>query len=117
MQEQVAEREDVSLIPKVFNRLKDRLNEIIVGQEMVIDQMLVAILADGHVLLEGVPGTAKTLVVKTIASLMGTQFGRIQLTPDMLPSDILGVLYLSFESSIFEVSEKIRQRLKGEGLI
>ncbi len=99
MQEQVAEREDVSLIPKVFNRLKDRLNEIIVGQEMVIDQMLVAILADGHVLLEGVPGTAKTLVVKTIASLMGTQFGRIQLTPDMLPSDILG-------TSIYDLTTK-----------
>ncbi|MCW5824025.1 MAG: MoxR family ATPase [Cyanobacteria bacterium TGS_CYA1] len=99
MQEQVAEREDVSLIPKVFNRLKERLNEIIVGQEMVIDQMLVAILADGHVLLEGVPGTAKTLVVKTIASLMGTQFGRIQLTPDMLPSDILG-------TSIYDLTTK-----------
>jgi MoxR-like ATPase len=99
MQEQVAEREDVSLIPKVFSRLKERLNEIIVGQELVIDQMLVAILADGHVLLEGVPGTAKTLIVKTIASLIGTQFGRIQLTPDMLPSDILG-------TSIYDLTTK-----------
>ena len=58
--------------------------------EMVIDQIMVALLADGHVLLEGVPGTAKTMLVKTLANLIGTEFGRVQLTPDMLPSDILG---------------------------
>ncbi len=99
MQEQVVTRENTTLIQNVFGRLRDRLNEIIVGQELVIDQILVSILADGHVLLEGVPGTAKTLVVKTIASLIGSQFSRIQLTPDMLPSDILG-------TSIYDLTTK-----------
>src|SRR5262249_51158167 len=78
------------LITAVFDRLRRGLADVIVGQQMVIDQILVALLAEGHVLLEGVPGTAKTLLVKTLASLIDTEFGRIQLTPDMLPSDITG---------------------------
>ncbi len=86
-------------VADVFGRLRLKLNEFIVGQEMVIDQVLIALLADGHVLLEGVPGTAKTLLVKTMARLIGTDFGRIQLTPDMLPSDILG-------TSIYDLSTK-----------
>lgn len=86
-------------IASIFNRLRERLNSIVVGQEMVIDQILVALLAEGHVLLEGVPGTAKTMLVKTLASLVGTDFGRIQLTPDMLPSDILG-------TSIYDLNTK-----------
>lgn len=86
-------------IAHVFNRLRTKLNEIVVGQEMVIDQLLIALLAEGHVLLEGVPGTAKTMLVKTLAGLVGTDFGRIQLTPDMLPSDILG-------TSIYDLNNK-----------
>ncbi|MFN8552677.1 MAG: MoxR family ATPase [Candidatus Obscuribacterales bacterium] len=72
-------------ISTVFQRLRKSLSDVIVGQEIVIDQLLIALLAEGHVLLEGVPGTAKTLLVKTLASLIGTEFGRVQLTPDMLP--------------------------------
>lgn len=86
-------------IADVFGNLRARINEVIVGQEMVIDQILVALLADGHVLLEGVPGTAKTMLVKTLASLIGTEFGRVQLTPDMLPSDILG-------TSVYDLTTK-----------
>ncbi|HEY9772271.1 MAG TPA: MoxR family ATPase [Planktothrix sp.] len=86
-------------IAEVFGNLRARINEVIVGQEMVIDQILVALLADGHVLLEGVPGTAKTLLVKTLAGLIGTEFGRVQLTPDMLPSDILG-------TSVYDLTTK-----------
>lgn len=93
-------------IETVFNRLKERLNSIIVGQEMVIDQILVALLAEGHILLEGVPGTAKTMLVKTLASLVGTDFGRVQLTPDMLPSDILG-------TSIYDLNTKTFTLKKG----
>jgi len=89
-----------------FTRLKEALNEVIVGQEMVVDQLLVALLAEGHVLLEGVPGTAKTLLVKTLASLVGAEFGRIQLTPDMLPSDILG-------TSVYDLSSKTFSLKKG----
>ncbi len=86
-------------ISPVFQRLRKSLSEVIVGQEIVIDQLLIALLAEGHVLLEGVPGTAKTLLVKTLASLVGTEFGRVQLTPDMLPSDILG-------TSIYDLTTK-----------
>ncbi|MBX9689742.1 MAG: MoxR family ATPase [Candidatus Obscuribacterales bacterium] len=74
-----------------------------VGQDIVIDQLLVALLADGHVLLEGVPGTAKTLLVKSLAKLIGTEFGRIQLTPDMLPSDILGTSIYDLNTKTFSV--------------
>lgn len=90
-------------IAQTFNRLKDSLNEIVVGQKQVIDQILVALLAEGHVLLEGVPGTAKTLLVKTLSSLIDIEFGRIQLTPDMLPSDILGTSVYDLNSRTFSV--------------
>lgn len=72
---------------------------------MVVDQLLVAILADGHVLLEGVPGTAKTMLVKTLAKLIGADFGRIQLTPDMLPSDILGTSIYDLTTKTFSVKK------------
>ncbi len=70
---------------------------------MVIDQLLVGLLADGHVLLEGVPGTAKTLLVKTIAKTIGADFGRVQLTPDMLPSDILGTSIYDLNTKTFSI--------------
>lgn len=73
---------------------------------MVVDQLLVALLAEGHVLLEGVPGTAKTLLVKTLSKCLGAEFGRIQLTPDMLPSDILG-------TSIYDLNTKTFALKKG----
>lgn len=93
-------------ISTVFARLREALNGVVVGQEMVVDQLLVALLAQGHVLLEGVPGTAKTMLVKTLAGLVGAEFGRIQLTPDMLPSDILG-------TSIYDLTTKTFALKKG----
>jgi MoxR-like ATPase len=93
----------VQTISSTFKRLSDALKQFIVGQDMVIDQLLVALLADGHVLLEGVPGTAKTLLVKSLARLIGTDFGRIQLTPDMLPSDILGTSIYDLTTKTFSV--------------
>lgn len=92
-------------ISAVFSKLKEKMIETIVGQEMVIDQLLIAMLAEGHVLLEGVPGTAKTLMVKTLASLIGTEFGRVQLTPDMLPSDILGTSVYDLTSKSFTLKK------------
>ena len=88
-----------------MSRLSSALKQFIVGQEMVIDQLLVGLLADGHVLLEGVPGTAKTLLVKTLAKLIGAEFGRIQLTPDMLPSDILGTSIYDLNTKTFSVKK------------
>jgi MoxR-like ATPase len=100
-----ASQNELSLTKVTFSRLREALNEVIVGQSMVIDQILTAILADGHVLLEGVPGTAKTLLVKTIASLVGAEFGRIQLTPDMLPSDIVGTSVYDLNSRTFNLKK------------
>jgi MoxR-like ATPase len=73
-----------------FTRLADALNQVVVGQAELVQQLLVALLAEGHVILEGVPGTGKTLLVKAIAQLIQADFRRIQLTPDILPTDILG---------------------------
>lgn len=73
-----------------FARLADALNQVVVGQAELVQQLLVALLAEGHVILEGVPGTGKTLLVKAIAQLIQADFRRIQLTPDILPTDILG---------------------------
>ncbi len=70
--------------------LRGRWHRAVVGQQLLIDRMLVAIATGGHVLLEGVPGTAKTLAVKALARCLGLPFGRIQLTPDLLPADLLG---------------------------
>lgn len=72
------------------DRLSDALSQIVVGQSSLVQQLMVALLAGGHVILEGVPGTGKTLTVKAIAQLIQAEFRRIQLTPDILPSDILG---------------------------
>jgi MoxR-like ATPase len=94
-----------NLIVKVFGDLKQHLNQTIVGQEIVIDQLLVALLAEGHVLLEGVPGTAKTSIMKTLACLIGAEFGRVQLTPDMLPSDIIGTSIYDLQNKNFTVKK------------
>ncbi len=74
----------------VLNRLGQALNRVIVGQSVLVQQLLVALLAGGHLILEGVPGTGKTLLVKVLAQLVQADFRRIQLTPDILPSDIIG---------------------------
>ncbi|MBY0402454.1 MAG: MoxR family ATPase [Cyanobacteria bacterium] len=77
-------------IAQTLAPLKNALSQIVFGQEKVIDQILIGLLADGHLLIEGIPGTAKTTLVKTLAQLVNLDFRRIQLTPDMLPSEITG---------------------------
>jgi MoxR-like ATPase len=85
--------EEVELAQKLvedFQRLKNEIHKVIVGQEDVVDQVLISIFSRGHVLLVGVPGLAKTLLVNTIAQALGLEFNRIQFTPDLMPSDIIG---------------------------
>ncbi|HIA91418.1 MAG TPA: MoxR family ATPase [Candidatus Marinimicrobia bacterium] len=82
--------------------LKKALGLVIVGQDDLINRILIGLLANGHILLEGVPGLAKTLIVKTLAQLISTQFQRIQFTPDMLPADLLGTLIFNQKNGSFE---------------
>ena len=85
-----------------LTRVREAVASRVVGQEPVIDEALVAFLARGHVLLEGVPGVAKTLLVRTLAAALGARFGRIQFTPDLMPSDITGVSVLRDATRAFE---------------
>ena len=85
----------------VVNAVKDEIKKVIVGQENMIDKLLLGIVCDGHVLLEGVPGLAKTLTVKTLASTIDATFKRIQFTPDLLPADIIGTEIYDIKNSVF----------------
>ncbi len=82
--------------------LKKAIRQVIVGQAELIDKILISLLANGHILLEGVPGLAKTLTVKTLAQVIHTNFQRIQFTPDMLPADLLGTLIYDQRSGDFK---------------
>jgi len=83
------------LVSQTAQRIKAEMGKVLVGQDAVLDQVLVGLLAQGHLLLEGVPGTAKTLLAKSLAHILGAGFTRIQFTPDLMPSDVLG-------TSVFE---------------
>lgn len=85
----------------IFTRLSKTLGQIVVGQPDLVQQLMVALLSGGHVILEGVPGTGKTLTVKALAQLVQADFRRIQLTPDVLPSDILGTNIFDFNTRTF----------------
>jgi MoxR-like ATPase len=85
----------------VFNQLRQNLGQIVIGQEAIVEGLLIALLAEGHVILEGVPGTAKTLLVKLMARLIEADFRRVQLTPDVLPADVLGTSIFDFKSGSF----------------
>jgi MoxR-like ATPase len=89
--------------PTTVAHILNELRKVIVGQDEVIEQILVAVLAEGHALLEGVPGTAKTLTVKTLARIIGAKFSRIQFTPDLMPSDITGTNVFNMQSSDFSL--------------
>ena len=80
-----------------------QVQRVIVGQEHMVEQLMVGLLAKGHILLEGVPGTAKTLAVRTFATVVGGTFARIQFTPDLVPSDIVGTRVYSASKESFDV--------------
>ena len=85
-----------------IDKIKAEMETVIVGQHKMIDQLLVSILANGHVLIEGVPGVAKTMTAKIIAKTLSIDFSRIQFTPDLMPSDILGTSVFDLKKSEFE---------------
>jgi len=95
-------RIDLEQLRENVQALKAEAGKIIIGQERMIELMITAILADGHVLLEGVPGVAKTLASKVISKLISVDFSRIQFTPDLMPSDVLGTSIFNMKSSEFE---------------
>ena len=87
----------MSKLNETLNRARTEISKVIIGQPEVIDLALTAIFTNHHALVEGVPGVAKTLLVRTLARVLGTEFGRIQFTPDLMPADITG-------TSIFNLS-------------
>ena len=81
------------------------MNQVIVGQKHLIDALLISLLSDGHILLEGVPGLAKTLAIKTLSQLVDADFSRIQFTPDLLPADVVGTMIYSQKDENFQVKK------------
>jgi MoxR-like ATPase len=88
-------------VSSITARVKGEIGKAIVGQEEVVEQVLIALLTEGHALIEGVPGTAKTLLVKVLSLAIGAQFGRIQFTPDLMPADVTGTNIFNMATSTF----------------
>ncbi|MCX7548116.1 MoxR family ATPase [Xanthomarina sp. F1114] len=95
-------RLDVSELQEAVNDIKNQLKKVIVGQKDMMDLLIVSLLANGHVLIEGVPGVAKTITAKLLSRTMDVDFSRIQFTPDLMPSDILGTSVFNAKTSDFE---------------
>jgi MoxR-like ATPase len=103
MEEKVfANRVDLSVLNDSIRQIRQEIGKVIVGQEQMIDLLVTAILADGHVLIEGVPGVAKTLTAKLLSKVISVNFSRIQFTPDLMPSDVLGTSIFNIKKSEFE---------------
>ena len=97
-----APRTDLTLFGEKIEALKSQIASVIVGQEHTVDLILTAILANGHVLIEGVPGVAKTLLARLTARLIDADFSRIQFTPDLMPSDVLGTTVFNMKTNEFD---------------
>lgn len=95
-------RVDLSALQASVEKIRDEIGKIIIGQEQMITLLITALLADGHVLIEGVPGVAKTLTAKLMSNVISVDFSRIQFTPDLMPSDVLGTSVYSMKTSEFE---------------
>ncbi|MCH7811040.1 MAG: MoxR family ATPase [Chloroflexi bacterium] len=94
--------EAAAAIKRVADRLRESIGRVIVGRDEVVELALVALLAEGHILIEDVPGTGKTMLAKAIARSLGCSFSRIQFTPDLMPSDVTGIHYFNQQSSEFD---------------
>lgn len=92
-------------VSQIAEHIRSEMRKVIVGQEMLIEQILVALFADGHILLEGVPGTGKTLSVKTLARIIAAGFNRIQFTPDLMPADVTGTNVFNLTTGAFTLRQ------------
>lgn len=99
--EQFEQRTDLSKFAGKVDEIRNEIQQYIVGQQKVIDHLIIALLSDGHVLIEGVPGLAKTLLARILAKIIDVDFKRIQFTPDLLPSDIIGTSVFNMQESKF----------------
>lgn len=102
IEENSQERTDLAEFSEKVSQIKREISRVVVGQHEAVDLLLTAILADGHVLIEGVPGVAKTLLARLMSRLIDARFSRIQFTPDLMPSDVLGTTVFNMKSSEFE---------------
>ncbi|MBR7012600.1 MAG: MoxR family ATPase [Muribaculaceae bacterium] len=105
MEQTTAPRLDLAQFSAQVRQIKEEIARVVVGHNQVVDLLIAAILADGHVLLEGVPGVAKTLLARLTARLIDAQFSRIQFTPDLMPSDVLGTTVFNMKTSEFDFHE------------
>ena len=105
MEQTTAPRLDLAQFSAQVRQIKEEIARVVVGHNQVVDLLIAAILADGHVLLEGVPGVAKTLLARLTARLIDARFSRIQFTPDLMPSDVLGTTVFNMKTSEFDFHE------------
>lgn len=98
-------QQELNQVLPYFENLQTTLHQVIVGQNQLVQRLLIALLGDGHILLEGVPGLAKTLSISTLAKAVQARFKRIQFTPDLLPADVIGTRIYNPETSLFEVKQ------------
>lgn len=96
---------DLEALKSTCATLKAEIGKVVVGQDQAIDLMLIGLLVDGHVLLESVPGTAKTLLARTFAASLSLDFGRIQFTPDLMPGDVIGTNLFNFQTNDFALTK------------
>ncbi len=105
MAEELKARIDLAGVDEAVQKMNHEFHKIIVGQQKMIDFLIAALLADGHVLLEGVPGVAKTLAAKLLARTVSVDFSRIQFTPDLMPSDVIGTTVFNVKTSEFAFNQ------------
>ena len=98
-------RVDLTALNESLGKIREELGKVIVGQRQMVDLLVTAILADGHVLIEGVPGVAKTLTAKLLSRVISVDFARIQFTPDLMPSDVLGTSVFNVKTSEFQFKQ------------
>lgn len=95
--------EKIQIAAQFIDRLRDELSKVVVGQLYMVDRLMIGLLSNGHVLLEGVPGLAKTLTIKSLAQAVHAKFNRIQFTPDLLPADVIGTMIFNQRSNEFVI--------------